>query len=203
MPTVMPNSATLASLKCALLRRNFNPSFHRQLVEPSCWLAPESLTVNPVYSKASDVYAYAMVLFEIASRSLPYAGARVNIEEHVKNGERPLIPDVTPTGFTKLIEQGWHQKPEERPGIHYFLRRLEASGFIPLAAPSIVPRGAQATPSISSFRAAPGETSSLSSHNVSSQYQVFACSTGLLGSSSINRKTRRSWRDGKLSCFII
>ena len=125
-----------------------------QLVGTLCWLAPESLTVNPVYSKASDVYAYAMVLFEIASRSLPYAGARVNIEEHVKNGERPLIPDVTPTGFTKLIEQGWHQKPEERPGIHYFLRRLEASGFIPLAAPSIVPRGAQATPSISSFRAA-------------------------------------------------
>ena len=125
-----------------------------QLVGTLCWLAPESLTVNPVYSKASDVYAYAMVLFEIASRSLPYAGARVNIEEHVKNGERPLIPDVTPTGFTKLIEQGWHQKPEERPGIHYFLRRLEASGFILLAAPSIVPRGAQASPSISSFRAA-------------------------------------------------
>ena len=53
-----------------------------------------------------------------------------NIEEHVKNGERPLIPYVTPTGFTKLIEQGWHQKPEERPGIHYFLRRLEASAQI-------------------------------------------------------------------------
>lgn len=116
-----------------------------QLVGTLYWLAPELFTLSPVYTKASDVYAYAMVLWEIGSRKIPYKETRVNIEEHVKNGERLPIPEVAPEKYAKLIEQGWHQNPLERPGIRHFVLQLE-QWALPSAAPSIVPRAASASP---------------------------------------------------------
>src|SRR5204863_3129362 len=36
------------------------------------WMAPELFHKEPVFSRKSDIYAYGMILWEIASRNIPY-----------------------------------------------------------------------------------------------------------------------------------
>jgi hypothetical protein len=43
------------------------------------WMAPELLSLKPKYSVQSDMYGYGMVLWELAEREVPFAGAHPNV----------------------------------------------------------------------------------------------------------------------------
>ena len=74
--------------------------------------------------KKIDVYAFAITMFEIATKeSNAWKGlSNEEIESLVMNGERPQFPPLyldkfkNCDGFTQLIQDCWKQKDSDRPG---------------------------------------------------------------------------------------
>lgn len=90
------------------------------------WMALELLTLNPRYSVASDVYAYAMTAWEIAAREVPYKGvAESVIKDEVKKAERAIIPDDCPPTFADLIKSCWAQDAKQRPNIDNVIASMQ------------------------------------------------------------------------------
>ena len=75
------------------------------------WMAPELFERRAIYSKASDVYSYAIVLWELAARAIPFADAHnpALISTWVGKGDREDIPTDTPAVITDAITRGWAQ----------------------------------------------------------------------------------------------
>ena len=80
------------------------------------WMAPELLGLKPKYSVGSDIYAYGMVLWELASREIPYASVFVDsiIQGAVASGEREDVPEGCPVKLASLIQGCWSQDTKVR-----------------------------------------------------------------------------------------
>lgn len=85
-----------------------------QGVGTACWLSPEVI-LNAQYSKASDVYAYGIVLWEVYTRQdvYPRLSAPQIIARVANEGLRPTIPYNCP--WEDLMKSCWHQNPSSRP----------------------------------------------------------------------------------------
>ncbi|KAF9974353.1 hypothetical protein BGZ73_002239 [Actinomortierella ambigua] len=85
------------------------------------WMAPELFASQPRYSTKSDMYAYGIVLWEMASGcTIPFEDESDNskIASKVKSGMREVIPDDIPSEYSEYrswIERCWKQDPHERP----------------------------------------------------------------------------------------
>lgn len=86
------------------------------------WNAPEILQDphNCRYSRATDMYSFGMVLWEIASDgAVPFSDTKFDFEvrEKVLVEQRPPINpgQRCPQRFAQLIEECWAQKPSYRP----------------------------------------------------------------------------------------
>ncbi len=90
----------------------------------SRWLAPEILFEGKNPTFASDIYSYGMILWEIASRRLPYPETKSVFEvvNLIQKGNEK-IPTDCPAGYRKVIENCW-KKPHERPSAQYALEAL-------------------------------------------------------------------------------
>lgn len=96
------------------------------------WAAPELFSKGSKKTIASDMYAFGMTLWEIASHQLPYhdekeifCGAPA-FYGRLYGGENEDIPVNTPALFAQLITDCWVQKPEDRPSAKAALHTLEA-----------------------------------------------------------------------------
>ncbi|CAF0794758.1 unnamed protein product [Adineta steineri] len=79
------------------------------------WKAPELLKFGKP-SQASDIYSLGIVLWELATRCIPYDGVdEAVICQGVKAGERLEIPQDVPSSFASIISQAWSQEPNKRP----------------------------------------------------------------------------------------
>ena len=99
-------------------------------------MAPEVITGDR-YTEACDVYSFALVLYEIASRSLPFiitaAGNPAPVASIpflvAQKGRRPPIPDDKPHEFPeklcKIIEMAWVQDRRERPSMSDLVEILQ------------------------------------------------------------------------------
>jgi len=82
------------------------------------------------YDKSIDVYAFAIMLWELWTGDVPYAEMRTMsaIETYVSRGGRPSLADGCdknkfvrwPRELKMLIEQCWFQKPNRRPTFDVF-----------------------------------------------------------------------------------
>uniref|UniRef100_A0AAV1T576 Protein kinase domain-containing protein n=1 Tax=Peronospora matthiolae TaxID=2874970 RepID=A0AAV1T576_9STRA len=86
------------------------------------WNAPEILQDphNCRYSRATDMYSFGMVLWEIASDgAVPFSDNRFDFEvrKKVLAGQRPPINSrqCCPQRFAQLIDECWAQDPAHRP----------------------------------------------------------------------------------------
>ena len=106
-----------------------------QAVGTEGWMAPELFldideledSVIP-YSMYSDIYSYGMVLWEIATRKLPYEGHRpIQIEKFVKSGKRLAYPKeiIIPENFKLIVKGACEQKPEDRLSLPVLIERLK------------------------------------------------------------------------------
>jgi len=81
------------------------------------WMAPEVLEGN--YNHKADIYSYAMVLFEIIGREVPFEDAEGSeVLRLTASGERPdleAIPPDCPGDLKELMIKCWAHKPEDRP----------------------------------------------------------------------------------------
>jgi len=89
------------------------------------WVAPEILDNNPPTTK-SDIYSFAMVLWEVATGKLPYEGmTEIQILYAIMEEERPLIPDYVPDSYADLTRHCWNNQPSKRPEFFVVLERLQ------------------------------------------------------------------------------
>jgi serine/threonine protein kinase len=98
-----------------------------QSVGTTAWMAPELFEREAKYTKACDIYSYGMVLWEIASRKLPWSDAEdANIIINwIEDGEQEDIPEKTPLSYAKLIKWCWEKEPDERPKIKQAVEMLQ------------------------------------------------------------------------------
>mmetsp|Transcript_21717 Transcript_21717/g.39866 ORF Transcript_21717/g.39866 Transcript_21717/m.39866 type:complete len:320 (-) Transcript_21717:88-1047(-) len=92
------------------------------------WMAPEVLSGS--YDIKVDVYSFAMVLFEILSRELPFETVEDDqVRELARQGGRPdheaIRPDC-PESLIALMEDCWCHDPDERPMFENIVARLDA-----------------------------------------------------------------------------
>lgn len=90
------------------------------------WMAPEILN-GEKYGKEVDVYSFGMLLYELLTNLIPWAGLEpaVVIKQVCTDRSRPKLPSDTPEQIRKLIQLCWSQSPEKRPtfsGIYHIFK---------------------------------------------------------------------------------
>jgi len=94
-------------------------------------MAPELIQdFNAEYSRSCDVYSFGVIMWEIASRQIPWHRADrvipdVQVCAAVTSGRREAIPQDTPLSYARLIGLCWAQRAEERPVITVAVQELE------------------------------------------------------------------------------
>lgn len=80
------------------------------------WMAPELFLKNNYDSKV-DVYAFAIILWEMITEKIPFCGMNpIQIMTLVcQNHERPPLPEDLSPNLVTLINLCWAQSPQERP----------------------------------------------------------------------------------------
>ncbi len=91
------------------------------------WMAPELFQAGACMTTSSDVYAFGVLLWEIGSGRLPYAGITDDraIRDYVCVGQREVLPAKWPDFFKALIEQCWAHSPTQRPVLSALILVLE------------------------------------------------------------------------------
>ena len=90
------------------------------------FMAPEFLDENP-FSEASDVYSFAIVMWEIWSRQIPWGGLQpmVIMRKVIDKGERPPVPAGMPADLRDLMCRCWADKADDRPTFSEIATLLE------------------------------------------------------------------------------
>ena len=99
-----------------LSSRLFVDTLTDRAVENPTWCAPEVLENKP-YTVKADVYSYGMMLWELYTRELPFDNYKFQyqVEDDVKKGVRPSIPEDCWEEYKELIQVCWHPIAEKRP----------------------------------------------------------------------------------------
>lgn len=96
------------------------------------YMSPEIL-MKMEYSPKCDVYAFALITYEILSGDQPFSNLNfttLSYEVAVK-GSRPKLTQNIPKKFCELLEMCWDQKPEYRPSMEYIVDTLKNdAGFL-------------------------------------------------------------------------
>ncbi|PNH05269.1 Protein kinase and PP2C-like domain-containing protein [Tetrabaena socialis] len=115
--------------------------YKRQMVGTLEYMAPELLLRTAPPSRASDVYAWAVTVNEMATGIVPFSDCtKDNPEVHTvlemgygrqelaaavcAEGLRPLLPRRCPPGFSRLLLGCWEQDPARRPSFAQVLESL-------------------------------------------------------------------------------
>ena len=90
------------------------------------WMAPEIISPGKKYDNSIDVYAYGMILYEMATKETPFSNMKqVQIAANVLKGKRPQLPSTVPENLQGLIKRCWAQNRNERPSMHQIVAELE------------------------------------------------------------------------------
>ena len=116
--------------KCEDLRTQLTqPSQGRDAKGTSAYMAPELLKDN-VFSEKSDVYSFAMVMWEIWDRGVPWGGLRTEqiITQVLVERTRPKIPEM-PRDLRDLMVRAWAHDATERPTFEELAAKLKVSNI--------------------------------------------------------------------------
>lgn len=100
-------------------------TFAKTMCGTTGWVAPEVLAEQG-YTEKADVYSFAIILWELLTRQIPYAGKNtMQVVRSVDRGERLAIPPTCPPDYAKLINACWDNDPTARPAFTSILTTLE------------------------------------------------------------------------------
>jgi serine/threonine protein kinase len=92
------------------------------------WMAPEVFMGRP-YDHLADVYSFAMVMFEVFCREMPFDDMSATmVAMTVASGERPdmaAIPPDLPATLVHLMVKCWAHAPSERPEFSTIIAELD------------------------------------------------------------------------------
>ena len=113
-----------------LSTRQYLTSLKERAVETPIWLAPEILSGGK-YSLKSDVYAFAIICYELIERKLPYENIEYRflseLEQQIIQGKRSDLTGVRKRflpEISELIECCWHPNPNSRPSFFEIIQKL-------------------------------------------------------------------------------
>ncbi|VDM45131.1 unnamed protein product [Toxocara canis] len=104
---------------------------------PIRWMAPESLTRNPIYSSKSDVWSFGVVIFEIFSYGKkPWPDKPVKwIATKIRRGVFPEPPKRMPRLVREIINVCFKHDPSERPGFKQLHGRIGLVQYLRFPSP--------------------------------------------------------------------
>jgi serine/threonine protein kinase len=78
-------------------------------------MGPETILQNRI-TKASDVYAFGITLWELFTGARPFAGVPTLLlaQKVSETGLRPQFPSWAPPEYAQLAQDCWAQEPRER-----------------------------------------------------------------------------------------
>ncbi|EDR02190.1 uncharacterized protein LACBIDRAFT_309898 [Laccaria bicolor S238N-H82] len=99
------------------------------------WTAPEIMDPPasgdiplPQFTVKSDVFSYAMTVFEIFAGERPFNEKKSDssVIFAILNGNRPTLPEFfeSKSDLAKLVQQCWSQNPDQRPTARQICRSL-------------------------------------------------------------------------------
>lgn len=90
-------------------------------------MAPEVLLMSR-QSKASDVYSFGILLWELFTAGQPFSDVKMALMGHeiAVAGRRPTFPPFTPPRYARLAERCWATDSGERPSFSEVLEELLA-----------------------------------------------------------------------------
>ena len=92
------------------------------------WMAPEVFLQSSAYSLKADVFSYALVVWELVARQLPFPDVKAaQAAYEMANHQRPQIPKDCPEPISKLIVKCWHPTASKRPSFQELARWLKNS----------------------------------------------------------------------------
>ncbi len=99
------------------------------------WMAPEVLTnkgSTTAYSLGSDVYSFAVVVWEMLTLQLPWGKVSFDhqIEDRVTAGEHLPIPDATPQSYRTLMENCFNFDAQQRPPFTQLIFDIDSIPYI-------------------------------------------------------------------------
>jgi serine/threonine protein kinase len=92
------------------------------------YLSPEALAEGE-YSPAVDVFAFALVLFELIVGPRAFSGTDFQISSAIVNGNRPSIGNEIPQLSRELITHCWDGNPANRPDFRSVVDQLKDGKF--------------------------------------------------------------------------
>jgi tRNA A-37 threonylcarbamoyl transferase component Bud32 len=100
-------------------------TFAKTMCGTTGWVAPEVLAEQG-YTEKADVYSFAVILWELLTRQVPYAGKNtMQVVRSIDRGERLIIPATCPPDYSRLINLCWDTDPSVRPPFTLILTTLE------------------------------------------------------------------------------
>ncbi|KAI6238086.1 hypothetical protein M3Y99_00735900 [Aphelenchoides fujianensis] len=99
----------------------------KELQIPIAWLAPECLRRTARYSRKSDVFAFAVLMYEVlhdGAQPWPEIGDLDEIIRLVRAGRRMTLTARVPAPMRDLLAVCWAQHAYLRPEFHEITRRL-------------------------------------------------------------------------------
>jgi len=122
--------ASICDFGLSRLISNANPDEEGHALKgeqlPVKWLAPECLA-RGVYSRASDVFAFGVFLWEMFTRAEPYEGVNMKdlgvkiVKEHL----RPALGPEVPSSIAVLLKKCWNGEANARPTMKDLNQRLQ------------------------------------------------------------------------------
>ncbi|KAM0730459.1 Tyrosine-protein kinase transforming protein ros [Formica fusca] len=94
---------------------------------PICWMAPESLLVDGIFTSQSDVWSFGILMWEITSLGEhPYPGMTfVEVIDYVYAGGRLSMPLNCPPTLYELMSRCWNPA-DDRPNFELCLENIIA-----------------------------------------------------------------------------
>jgi len=90
-------------------------------------MAPE-VALNRRYNERVDVYSFALIVWEMASLTKPFAG--MNVPEHCaqvcQGGMRPSLQRAWPKPLTDLVTACWNGDQMRRPSMDVVVDEVQA-----------------------------------------------------------------------------
>ncbi|CAF4128289.1 unnamed protein product [Rotaria sordida] len=104
----------LAKIRQKTNRQMIKLSEQQSIVGTLQWTAPKLLKLERS-SNASDIYSLAIILWELATRSVPYDQLdEQTIGWSICAGNRLKIPNYVPSDVASIISNAWNQDPTKR-----------------------------------------------------------------------------------------
>ncbi|OHT14311.1 hypothetical protein TRFO_15352 [Tritrichomonas foetus] len=99
-----------------------------QSIEPYSIFIPPEIFIGKKWNYKIDVYAYAYILYEILSGTIPKIDAATPYiaMQKIEAGERPDTSIISNEAYQSLITECWRTNPDERPTFSEIIKRFQS-----------------------------------------------------------------------------